>query len=274
PDLWKYTDLSTASVYLGPIVPVPAILPLVIRPRDRWRLWISTLAVAFLLAAFGQSLPVRGWLYDLVPPMRYFRHAGFFRIYPMFAIVVLALYGTRDLTLAIRGALSPLWTRFAVTAASVSVLAILAYYAVMLRVEHHGQHAVSAGLHMWVVWLGISGIALALARAPVDSRTWLAPGLLIALATADTFFTVHFAQPTMYENGRFRAIWNRVAGEHTPSLDLASRGLQRDQSPPGWLTAEGFPHDKNLALKIATFQNYVAVTNRFQLDLVRRPVLS
>jgi hypothetical protein len=78
----------------------------------------------------------------------------------------------------------------------------------------------------------------------------------------------------MYENGRFRAIWNRVAVEHNPSLDLASRGLQRDQLPPDWLTAEGFPHDKNLPLKIATLQNYVALTNRFHMDLVQRPVLS
>jgi len=78
----------------------------------------------------------------------------------------------------------------------------------------------------------------------------------------------------MYEDGRFTAIWNRIAQEHNPSLDLTSRGLQRSSLAPAWLTAEGVPHNKNLPLKLATLQNYSALTNRFYQDEVTRPALS
>ena len=273
PQLWEYTDLSTASVYLGPIIPVLAILSLVARPYDRWRWWIVGLAVAFLLAAFGQSLPLRGWLYDLLPPMRYFRHAGIFRIYPMFAIVALALLGTRDLTQVSQGV--RLSKRFAVTAAVVSALAISAYYAVMLIVEHPGPRPWSATLHLCVVWSSICGIGLALMWAPANTRTRRMRSLLITLAIADSFFTVRLAQRTMWsDNGRFRETWDRLAREHNPSFDLSSRGLQRDQMAPEWSITEGVLHNKNQSLKAPTFQNYIAFYNRFHLDLVQRPLLS
>jgi hypothetical protein len=154
-------------------------------------------------------------------------------------------------------------------------MAIGAYLAVTFVVENGGPHRRSAQLHVWLVWLGICAIALALTRTQAQTRTRLIGVLLITLATADAFVTVPLAGLTVYEtDSRIRAIWTRVAGEHVSSLDLAPRGLQRDQLPPEWLTAEGVPHDKNLPLKIATLQNYAALTNRFHLDLVQHPVLS
>jgi len=274
PDLWEYTDLSTASLYLGPVVPVLAILALAARPGDRWRWWIAVLVAGFLLAAFGQSVPFRGWLYDLVPPTRYFRHAGFLRVYAMFGIVVLACLATRDLALENEESMRTLITRFVVAAACVAATAIGAFYAVRFVAENVGQHSRIAQFHVWLVWPCICAIALALARKPAPARTRVMGVALIALATADAFVTVPLARLTMYENGTGRAIWTRVAREHESSFDLTPRGLQRDQLAPEWLTDEGVPHDKNLPLKIPTLQNYVALTNRFQTDLVQRPVLS
>ena len=274
PNLWEYTDLSTASVYLGPIVPVLALFSLVSRPGDRWRWWILGLAVFFLSAALGVSLPVRAWLYDFVPPTRYFRHAGIFRIYPMFAVVVLALLGTRDLTSQSRGPRPSVGRRFVLSAGFVAALAISVYYTVATMAEHAGQHARGAQLHLWVVWSGICAVALVLARTPADKRIWIKPALLITLATADAFFTIHLAQLTIYDTGRARAIWNRVAAEHHSSFDLTATGWYRDQLAPEWLTAEGAPHNKNLPLKLPTLQNYAPFGNRFYVDLVQRPVLS
>jgi hypothetical protein len=144
----------------------------------------------------------------------------------------------------------------------------------MLSIEHQGPHPTSAQLHLWFAWAGITSAAVVVTRAPVDARKRLLRGLLIALATADVFFTVYFAQPTMYDNDRARGIWDRVAAEHNPTLDLTARGLQRADLAPAWLTAEGVPHDKNVSLKIATFRNYVALTNRYYTDLAQRPILN
>src|SRR4029077_20603480 len=78
-DLWPYTDASMVSVYAGVTVPALATLALLRRSRDRWRLWLLFLASLSLACALGQALPVRGWLYDWVYPMRFFRHAAMFR---------------------------------------------------------------------------------------------------------------------------------------------------------------------------------------------------
>ena len=42
-------------------------------------------------------MPIRGWLYDYVPPTRYFRHSSLFRGYTLFAIAILAGLACRDL---------------------------------------------------------------------------------------------------------------------------------------------------------------------------------
>ncbi len=273
--LWGYTDVSSASVYLGPIVPVLAIFSLLARPGDRWRWWIAAIGTGFLLAAFGQFIPLRGWLYDLVPPMRYFRHASFFRIYAMFAAIVLALLGTRDLALASRGLRSQLSTRFAIAAVALSTSAVSAYYAVMAIVEHAGEHQRSAEVHMWLVWSAICGIGLGLILAPAHTRIRLTRGLLIALAIVDGSFAVYLSQPTMWREGdHFKAGWDRLASEHSRSFDLSSRGLRRDEQPPEWSNVERPPHNKNLPLKIPTLRNYVGFNNRFHLSLVQRPLLS
>jgi hypothetical protein len=273
PELWAYTDLSTASVYLGPLSPVLAVLALVARRRDAWRWWLVALALGFWLAALGQSLPFRGWLYDLVPPTRYFRHPGFFRIYTMFVLVVLALLGTRDLTLASRG-LRSLAKPFAVIAGVVWLLAIAAYYAVLLTVGHTGHTRTSAAVHLWVMWTSVFSVALAMIWTPGNARMRIMRQLLTTVAIVDVLFTVHLAQPTMYQDGSFKAIQDRVAAAHNSSLDLGPGGLQRYQLAPAWSTSEGMPQNKNVLLKIPTLENYMAFYNRFHLDQIKRPVLS
>src|SRR5262249_58300065 len=62
-----------------------------------WGWWFVLLAVFAFATAIGPALPVRGWLYDSVPPTRYFRHSSLFRGYTLFAIAVLAGLACRDL---------------------------------------------------------------------------------------------------------------------------------------------------------------------------------
>ena len=65
--------------------------------RDRTRWWLLLLGLLFLAAAMGRALPLRGWLYDWLPPMRYFRHSALFRCYYIVAVAMLALHGAREL---------------------------------------------------------------------------------------------------------------------------------------------------------------------------------
>jgi hypothetical protein len=153
-------------------------------------------------------------------------------------------------------------------------LAISAYYAVMLNAGHTGHARTSAEVHLWVMWTSVFSVALAMIWTPGNARMRIMRQLLTTVAIVDVLFTVHLAQPTMYQDGSFKAIQVRVAASHNSSLDLAPGGLQRYQLAPAWSTSEGVPQNKNVLLKIPTLENYIVFYNRFHLDQIKRPVLS
>src|SRR5207247_10382132 len=96
--IWSYTDVSSCSIYLGGVITVLAIFGLVMRPRSGWRWWLGLIAALALASAMGTALPLRGWLNDLIYPMRFLRHASVFRAYYLFTLCVIALSATRYLS--------------------------------------------------------------------------------------------------------------------------------------------------------------------------------
>lgn len=267
--LWDPTDISTASVYVGVPVAVLAGLALAARPRSRWRWWLAGIGLFFLASALGTHLPVRAWLYDLLPPMRYFRHPGFFRVYAMVAASVLALLAARDLDAARRRATAPIWTRLVLTAVTMAAVAVAAYVAVLASVEHRGAAPGWAAIHLGLGWLGIVAASLVL-----RFTGWKAglPVFLGGLAVADAALTISLASPTVYETGRPRKIWDLINAERSARLDLTPHGLRRELRPPRWIA--GHPTNKNLPLKIPTLENFVALGNRFHRDITSRPLLA
>ncbi len=94
--LWS-TDIAMCGIYLAPALVVLAFAAPWMRWRDGFRWWLAGMALLCIAAALGDATPVRGWLYDWLPPMRYFRHAAMFRCFYMFSLVVLAILAGRDL---------------------------------------------------------------------------------------------------------------------------------------------------------------------------------
>ncbi len=91
---WSGFDISMREIYFGAAVPVFALLS-VWRWRARWQTWlIFGAGLLFLGVSLGGLLPLRTWLYDLVPPTRYFRHAPMFRGFFILAMAMLAAPGT------------------------------------------------------------------------------------------------------------------------------------------------------------------------------------
>jgi hypothetical protein len=84
--LWAYTDISMCSIYVPATVFWLALAGLSLRPRERWRWWLAGMGLGSLALAMGQALPFRGWLYDLFPIFRFFRHSALFRIGYLFII--------------------------------------------------------------------------------------------------------------------------------------------------------------------------------------------
>lgn len=66
--LWPYTPISQVSVYFVATALTLAAYSLTDRRNRRWKLFLLVVAILFLASAMGRALPVRGWLYDLLPP--------------------------------------------------------------------------------------------------------------------------------------------------------------------------------------------------------------
>jgi hypothetical protein len=288
PKLWPRTDTALTNVYLGAAISILGLLAIINCPGAPWRWWLLGVASFFLACALGDKLPVRGWLYDLCPPTRYFRNAAMFRIYAMFCVMLLALLAGKDLQAAVKGAGARVWKCFLFAAVLVSISAVVSYYVVIRKVDSSNIENLLATANTGIacVWLGSIGMASLLLFRP-DSRRLL-PVFVGILAIFDALLTIHLARPTVYSTGFERHVWTRIDKNHSSSLDLTPNGLSRNSRPPGWTAGVCPPwwsvcsgpdttgvlrNNENVPLKIATFFNYATLTNRFQMDFEHHPML-
>ncbi|HTS49219.1 MAG TPA: YfhO family protein [Bryobacteraceae bacterium] len=286
--LWPRTDISLTNIYLGALISILSLVAIINQPRVSWRWWLLAVAAFFLACALGNQLPVRGWLYDYFPPMRYFRNPAMFRVYAMFCFMLLALLAAKDLQTAIKDTGTRIWKHFLFAALFVAVIATTSYYVVIHQVHTRNieNRLATANTALACVWLGSIGVAALLLFRPGSRK--LLPILAGILAILDAGFTIRLASPTVYSTGLERQIWTRVDRNHRSSLDLGPNGLQRDARPPAWIDGScpawwsvctdpdwnGIAnHNENVPLKVATLFNYATLSNRVHRDFKEHPVL-
>jgi hypothetical protein len=267
PGLWPYTDVTHASVSLGALVPALALLALAVA-RDRMRWWIAALAAAALALSLGQTLPFRGWLYDLFPPSRVFRHAGLFRNYALFFVTVLALLGSRDVTSALERADRRTLGRWLGVSAALGLAALAAYATLTTRAWAPGEHTGLGQLHLGLAWGGACAAVAAGVTGVVRARTALLA--LALLAAAEPFFARALSSTVATQSPGAVERWRQIDTRRSASLDLSPRGLARDLvfNDPFGLS------NKNLPLKIAELEGYTSFTNPFHDAWVADGVLS
>ena len=270
PGLWAYTDLTSINVYAGSAVAFLALTALLAGPQDRWRWWLVFLAACSMGLALSAVLPLRGWLYDVFYPTRFFRQSAMFRIYVVFGLCVLAIDATRDL--ADRSA----WPRVARAlcgAIGVSALgAAVAISSTIWRVD--GAMDVFAGLplaHAVAAWGGALGVAwLAWLRRTNGRGVAVA---LVMLAIVEGVMAGFVSAKTVY-NTESWAIerWRALDAAHVPSLDLLASGFARVPQP----CPAGTPCQKNdqLITKRPVLDAYVESESRFQPASVAQPLLA
>ncbi|MCU1295596.1 MAG: hypothetical protein JWP08_4446 [Bryobacterales bacterium] len=263
--IWPKTDLSMSSVYCGVVVLAFAAFGLV--KKSGWRYWLVLIGLFFLCCAFGDRLPVRGWLYDYFPPTRYFRNPSLFRFYVILIITVLAGLGTRDLQLAQvlrKRAILP-WAIWL----ALGAVACFSFWLVVLPVHTFPQGKSLALIHLMLMWFGIPALALLAQKTAASPR--LLSGILLAAAAGDSLTTLYIARPTLYTDAN-RSWWMTVDTRHVQSLDLTSNGLLRQLDPPPELAT--FQNNRNSVLKIPTLQGYLTMSNRYHAQMAVDPTLS
>ena len=189
------------SIYLGVIVAALAFVGLL--RGSPWRIWLAVVAAFFFACSVGRHLPVRGWVYDLVLPTRYFRFPSLFSGYAMFACCVLAALASRDIAESSREDI-PFRRKVFLIAVALCALATFFYLwilrtALLTVVEVRGVSIVAA-----VLWFALVWVALLWWRSWITYRGFVATVVLIALADAGSTFVI--AQPIMYTDGTLRPV--------------------------------------------------------------------
>jgi hypothetical protein len=275
--LWSYTDMSSCDVYVGAPALMLALFALVVRPRSAWR-WALLAAAAFALCtALSRVLPLRGWLYDWVPPTRLFRHASACRGYAIFFVVVLAIAGARDLLGARREV--PSRTRsWSVAAVFLALAAGLAWLAVArfdaVTALARATVPAAARQHLYALWLGAPpciGAAWLLRQRPMARLVPIA--VLLGLAITDAFLCIGFSHPIMRNPPeRVADLWRELERSELRSFDL----LQGHGTERGHISnaSSGFGpgfSSKNLLRRQPVFRAYDTLTNPIHLELDEDP---
>jgi hypothetical protein len=262
--IWPISDISMSNVYMGAASFALAILAL--WRRHAWRFWLLCMALFFGCCALGSQLPLRGWLYDYAPPTRYFRNASYFREYLILLLAILAAYAARDLVS--RYEIERAGRRFFPISIvlAVAAMASFVFVARAKRVMPPEFHLAVA--HLLIVWSGLAMLAYLLWKRP--TRRAIALRLLAVLAIADAWGSLSIDRSTISTRAT-EPWWRIMNSQHVRALDLNGGGVNRLASTPAILGAPA--SNRNLTLKIATFDNFIVFANRFHRLFVSDPSL-
>jgi len=272
-DLWHETDASSSSIYVGAVVLWLALLALAGRPRAGARWCILGLGLIGLGLAFGRALPLRGWLYDLVWPSRYFRHAALFRGWLIFALAVLAAHATHDLATDWRRrrghALAAARAHavaglFAAVVVCGSILAM--FEGVVRALPQRGDDLPFARFH---VAASVLVVLTAAGMAAVPRLGWRV-GLATLLATAAladavatqrlTALLISTREPALLDT------WTRAAQQQRHGIAVSPDRAQRSIWDPVW-------GNKNLLTKRPVLVSYAPLRNATHVRWTQEPAL-
>jgi hypothetical protein len=266
--VWPWTDVSMVSVYSGVLIPLLALCALVSHRRNRWLWWLLGVGVFCLIAAMGESLPLRRWLYDWVYPTRFFRHSAVFRLFFVFPLAVLALHGSKVVERALGSEANTPWLRFVVGTSLTAAGALVAYEWFLSTVPVSTGRA---GPMLALIWLAPVAIALA-ATVRRGVRRWV-PVTLVVLASADALLAEQLSRLIMEDAGDNVARWRTLDSRHERSLDLTRAGLFRTESScVPWTSGQCWRNDQ-LITKVPTLRGYATFTNDFHYVMSRDSVL-
>jgi hypothetical protein len=223
-DMFGNTDISMRSIYVGTLVPLLAVFALTHRRRGfRW--WLLAVATGFLLTAMSAVLPLRAWVYDWVPPTRYFRHATLFRCYFIFGMTLLSVFGARDLAGTLESRSSSEWRRFVIITGGVVVAGLGVYLATLSVLHGRGDDVLGLAAHAdtLATWLAPAVLVAVASVVPWQRRALAVPIVLVAVAIVEALGTAAIVRPLMYGQS---AAWQSVPREHNASL-MSSAALTR-----------------------------------------------
>ncbi len=272
--LWPTTDVSSVGIYLGVGTLLLAVAGFGLRPRSRSRAVLVLLALLGLGLALGGHLPLRGWLYDLLPPTRYFRQSTLFRSFFVLAVAHLALLGSRDvaalLTKDSQERRRPLlWATLTLVGVA---SAVIAYHCVATTWSFRPLLWATMAFGV-LFWGAAAAIAVLLAvGAPTLRRRW-APTAFVALALLDAGATRTICARTIcHDDSGALAQAQQLEAARSASFDLAPGGTLAPRQP--WAPGDRFACNAQVVTKQPVLGGYTTQENRFHTEQQRHPELA
>lgn len=250
-DLWEYTDPSSSSIYLSPVLLVLALFSLggeAPGRRERW--WLFLVGVLFLALAMGKALPLRGWFYDLFPPAQYFRHSAIFRFGFLVPLVLLAADALRNL--AARAETERRRPLLAAAALAFGLAAVAA--TTFVAIDRVGDNGWGVGKARWALVATWGATVLCFVVAAWRRETGCRLAVVCAfLVMADALVTTHLTWTLRVSRDRIaEAIFDTARERHDPSLILGAQGFSRTAESPSYPGSDNV----NLYGKTATLEGY------------------
>ncbi|MCA8965683.1 MAG: hypothetical protein H6838_07545 [Planctomycetes bacterium] len=272
--LWPTTDASSVSVYLGVGVLLLAVAGFALRPRSRRRIVLLLLAILGVCMALGGHLPLRGWLYDLLPPTRYFRQSTLFRSFFVLAVAHLALLGSRDVAALLasdgRAPRRPLlWAALGLVVLAVATIA----YHCVATTWNFRPLLWATGAFAVLFWGAAAVLVVLLAGSePARRRRWIPAGFVaLALLDAGATRTLN-ARTICHDDSGALAQARDLDAARSASFDLAPGGVLVPRAP--WAPGERFLCNAQLVTKQPVLGGYTTQENRFHTVLQRHPELA
>ncbi|HEX4773049.1 MAG TPA: YfhO family protein [Bryobacteraceae bacterium] len=259
--IWPETDVTMSSIYVGSGIMVLSLFALA--RRSPWRWWLAFVWLFFACCSVGHELPVRGWLYDLVIPTRYFRNASLFTAYVIFVLAILAAYAARDLNESVTKRDRAILLVIAVALASG---AVASFKAVVHVAQKRLPEFRFANDHMLIVWVGFAILAFLFQRGFLSGRSL--PQFVVVLAIFDAVSTIHISKPVLYTEATIP--WWSVMDVNDGRMRLLD--LQRQLHPPAAVGI--YPNNRNIPLRVAVLQSYAPLSNRYYNAIAADPQIS
>ncbi len=241
-DRLEYTSPTCANIYVSTVILALATAGLFfssgVAGERFWRWWLLVVGAVFLMTAMAHVFPFRGWLYDLFPPFRYFRHASRFRGYYVFCLIVMALAYCRDIDrTSVQAWLRRGWMTVAMASVLFGVAGLVAFrsFGSLPLLGPSFEEALGWSVGLWVA----TALASVAGYLRPDRRSGQLIGLVLAgLVALDVVMTMRVSDRMVYsKRAGALAEWGDLSEKYVPSLDLtetrgAGAGLDRLEKSP------------------------------------------
>jgi hypothetical protein len=264
------TDVSSRSIYLSPLCLIFAIYALLNFRSNKSAFWILALAFFCLGSALSQTFPLRGWLYDLLPPMRFFRHSALFRGPFILSIVLLSIIGFRSFSRkAFHDFSLPVKNLFF---SALVIFLITGSLYLMMNFSHLPSNDIFVKTNLWwahthllIIWASIFILSYLFY---IFKKYQCIPISLVIISIADFFFAAYLSSATVMQPMDHEL--RTLDSKYSTSLDLSAKGLDRSF---GVGRSQEVNNIIGLTEKIPCLDSYTDLANQYFTLMNQDPIM-